>query len=175
MKFLNVLGVSFLVLSTSAAWSQDAATPVSAVLDFTAGQGQASDDFFGALDANAGKVIRLDLEIIPRQTEDSLGYELRGVTGTAEKDPVRCGTAYTGLVENYRADYDLSFGHTENFHAPITIHVGDRLDFPFNEVRCGAENVGATEFTHLHLTGTFVVAVAPIPTANQYVLYPVKR
>lgn len=145
---------------------------ISAVLDFTDSKAKTADAFFIQLENNAGKVIELDLTIIPNQEADNLGYALHAEGMAAKKDQIICGDGNYGLIDNQTTNFELSFNHTLNSHSPTRINIGDRRIFPFQTVYCGIENYTSLTYTGLKISGTFVVFVAQIPTANQIVLFP---
>lgn len=145
---------------------------VKAVIDYSeTGSGEA-DRFFELLDANTGKVIALELDIIPRQEEGSPGYSLSEDAEGESVEDVVCGSGSVGIIDNFSSVYRLTFQHPDHFHAPAEIVIGDRARYPFQSIRCGAESVGENAFTQLHVAGHFVVATAEIPTAVTYTLYP---
>lgn len=151
----------------------DHAVPVTGILDFREGSGRAADAFFEALSANSGKVIALVLEIVPRQDANSAGYTLiKDISAERTSEPILCGTSAYGIINNYRSSFRLSFQHPEHFSAPTEILIGARQEYPFHSIRCGVEDYTSKELTHLHVSGHFVVAAAPIPTAISYELYP---
>jgi hypothetical protein len=146
---------------------------VRAVLDYSNGSERAADAFFKALGANSGKGISLVLQIIPRQDAKDPGYALsRDPAAAGEGENVLCGQGNYGLVDNYASTHRLTFQHPKHFHAPTHIIIGDRKTFPFHGIRCGVEDHTTKELTHLHVSGSFVVTAAEIPTAISYTLYP---
>lgn len=145
---------------------------ISAVLDFAHSNSNTADNFFNELEDNAGKVVKLDLELIPNQGAEDLGYALYAEGMATKEDQIICGSGNYGLIDNLTTNFELSFTHPENFHSPSTINIGDRRTFPFQSVYCGMENYTSQTYTSLKLSGTFVVFVAQIPTANQIVLFP---
>ena len=155
---------------------------VKGMLDFSigddVGESPSADEFFAALDANDGKVIKLDLEIIPNQDGDP-GYSLEIDPATPAASPdgpdpsnIVCGDGVYGIVENYRSFYSLGFQHPQHFHAPTAIRLGNRVGYPLHTIICGIEAYTAQSRTSLYISGHFVVTTAAIPTAVTYDLYP---
>ncbi|MGE0502279.1 MAG: hypothetical protein AB7I79_14140 [Rhizobiaceae bacterium] len=147
---------------------------VSATLDFAADTPDQADAFFEALRQHAGKPIRLALDIAPRQASDDVGYVVRPEPPDEQGEPVPCGTQKYGVIDNLVTGYSVSFDHPSNHHTITTIHVGDRQTFPFNGLICGVEDYTSKEFTHLHVSGAYIVVEAAIPTAVELTLFPYK-
>ncbi|MFK8035132.1 MAG: hypothetical protein AB8B94_13395 [Hyphomicrobiales bacterium] len=171
----HVLGAVFYWLALNLGSAHELPTTIksiSAELNFANSETINADIFFEKLENNDGKIVRLDLEIIPNQEPGNLGYTLHAVGMESEKDQFICGNGNYGLIDNLTTNFVLSFTHPENFHFPSTINIGDRRTFPFQSVYCGIENYTSLAYTSLKLSGTFVVFVAQIPTANQIVLFP---
>ena len=178
MRLLEILAAPSLILiagiaAANAQVRDTTANPplVRGRLDYSGSGGAAADNLFRLLERNAGKVISLNIEIVPNPRGDSPGYSLvndHSSPGTSV-DFV-CGSDNQGRIDNLRSTYRLSLQHPENFHAPTEIVVGDQLNFPFQSIRCGAE--GGRERTNLHVRGFFVIETAEIPTARSFFLYP---
>lgn len=148
--------------------------PVSVVaaLDYAKPDESAAETMFSALAAADGKAVHLRLEIIPAQTEGSVGYGLTAISNAAD-GPVICGRdGFLGVVDNGKTDYELTLGHPENHHTQLSISIGDRRGFPFNSVICDIADYTENSYTPLKLDGHFVVAVGAIPTQTQIQLFP---
>jgi hypothetical protein len=160
---------------------------VTAVLDYSksgdGGDDPAADAFFAELDRYAGTAIRLKLTIVPKQDPESPGYRLVRVFDTWGRLPsadlpaeILCGASVEGgmlgIVDNFATVQRLDLQHPRHFHAPTRITVGDRARFPFQSIVCSAEHHTERELTSLILEGYFVVAVADLPTARSYELFP---
>lgn len=148
------------------------AEKITAILDYSKPNADAADAFFSQLEKNSEKLVKLELEIVPRQTSDESGYSLSAANGNSEAETLLCGDGHYGLVDNQITQYELTFNHPENFHSPTTINIGDRRSFPFQTVYCGIENYTEFTYTSVKVTGEFVVFSAGIPTAVQIVLFP---
>ena len=145
-----------------------------------------ADAFYRFLDANRGRAVALSLTLTPRQDKEARGYTLtplprtdRKTGGKADDNRKRareivCGRdGLLGNIDNYQQDYQLTFNHPEHSHAPVTLRIGNRRDYPFQMIWCGVDNYTDNDFTSLHVNGYFVIMSAPIPTAIAYDLYPV--
>ncbi len=151
---------------------------IKATLDFSKindqGSSDEADKFMRALEANTGKVIELKLEIIPTQDKDSLGYSLvtdqTPLNHDSDESKIKCGNGMYGIIENYSYNVKASFNHTSNYHNPTSIHLGNRAKFPKISVRCGSHT--DKTYTHLYISGHFVVDSTEIPTAIEKVLFP---
>lgn len=171
------------IISVAAAWSilfsavanaDERPVEITGVVNYQTPNGDAVDTLSQMLEANVGKVVRLKLELIPRQ-DDMPGYSLQQVGKGENEEVVICGNEHRGLVDNYSDDYQIEFGHPENFHLSVTLYSGVRKQFPFNIIACGLEDYTSVDRTHLHVDGDFVVSMGDIPTMNQYILAPYPR
>jgi hypothetical protein len=171
--------------------SSDSYPNVVAVLDYSKegskgqqeGDDAAADALFRDLDRYDGKVISLKLSIIPKQDRENPGYTLTRIGDSGgeqskhdDSAPIVCGVTVgdgtVGIVDNFTAIHRLIFQHTQHFHAPTEITIGDRARFPFQAIICTSENYLDKPLTKLVISGHFVVATATIPTANSYLLFP---
>ncbi|MEP0519550.1 MAG: hypothetical protein ABJO09_05195 [Hyphomicrobiales bacterium] len=150
------------------------AETVFGILNFSKPDAHAADEFFTQLETNTGKVIQLNLEIIPRQGGDDVGYELLSKQLETGENSIICGNGRYGLVDNEGSGFTLTFNHPQNFHSPTKINIGDRHSFPFQSVHCGIENYTSQTYTNLEVSGTFLVFSAEIPTAMEIVLFPLE-
>lgn len=180
-RFIGLIGfigaIGFLGLSVmpgdglAQLYNRSAAPQVKAVLDYAEKKGETADAFFRQLDRHNGQIVRLDLQIKPWQAEDDPGYSLTAKPG---KSRVVCGNGTYGLIDNDKTEYLLKLQHPKHFHAPTAIHIGSRADTPLQALWCGVEDYTEITFTSLHLTGYFIIHSLPVPTANQYTLFPVE-
>lgn len=145
---------------------------MSATLNYAIEDEAAASAFFRDLGDNAGKVILLDLTIVPRQDEANPGYSLVGAFEGKTDTEVLCGRDRIGVLDNYRDDWSLSPAYVNGVHATLSLNVGDRRTFPSQELACGLEGYTQHPLTNLHLKGYFAVQSADIPTAVEYVLTP---
>jgi hypothetical protein len=145
---------------------------VTATLDFQKPDEKQADAFYTQLDANTGKAIELKLTIVPRTSDSDPGYTLK--KGRIKDSRIVCGRNFYGTIDNYRSDYGLEFPHPAHNHAPTEIKIGTRQLAPFNGLRCGIKDYTEGNPTPLYVSGYFVVTSSPIPTANEYVLFPLR-
>jgi hypothetical protein len=164
----RALFAALLTLAPSLASADEDVPVISAVLDYAKPDEAGFEAFFEKVLGSGGKVVRLNLEIIPKQGQDGPGYTLQ----SSSNKTVTCNQEEWGLVDNLRTDYVLSFQHPTNFHSSFTAYFGTRMNYPFHSLVCGVENASGAEFTHLHVDGHFVVAVSEIPTQNVVTLFP---
>ena len=80
---------------------------------------------------------------------------------------------HVGLIDNLNTQYEISLSNEDDHHAPTTIYVGDRLNYPMHSIHCEADMDAEDLSTKLVIQGHFVVATALIPTAQQTILYPI--
>ncbi len=184
--------IAFIISNQPICFAQDKSTrletsilSIKAHLDYSKVQDGESDPIadklFSQLEKNKGKVVELYLKITPAKESAAKGYTLKYLRQNqldAEKEStsdntVSCGDGLYGVLENYRDDLILDFQHPSHFHSPTKVFIGNRMNHPRNSAACSTEGYMQNDKTPLYVRGSFVVEAESIPTAIEYVLFPV--
>ena len=171
-----------LLVSWGQVWAGDVYTfqktvpVIEATLDFTQPKLATNSAFHDAIEGQVGKTVYLKLTIIPR---DIGSYSLTEVQPSGEQ-AVKCGMVTVqngrseiGYLNDTKYFYRLDFHNTLDFHAPVTVIINNRLENPYQELKCSLRDYLNTKYTDLIIRGFFQVYSSEIPTAIKYDLYPV--
>jgi len=138
-------------------------------------------NFVNALHASDGQIIWLDMTLVAPTDETGFGFQIETVKAgeidyrseEAAATPVTCDAeSNSGLAANFDSLYRISFGNSDDYHAPSELIVGDRASYPLQKLSCEVDRSGDVTVAKLHVRGHFSVAIADIPTAIEMALYP---
>lgn len=130
--------------------------------------------FFDALEKRAGQIVYLRLKIVANSVDD---YTVVRLDKKKPADDATCGknpTSGYGHMNGPKGLFRVAFQHPKHSHNPVYIVVGNRIDYPYQELICSVEGYTERAVAPLIIRGLYRIYAAEIPTAVQYELYPVK-